>query len=232
MSSCGLPGPSWVPESSGGVGPVAELEAEARGFSVTPWGTEGLPEEISSVGFRAGVGEEARGVGPGAGLEVEARGVLVIPWGTEGLLQWTSSVGLGAGIGEESGGTGPNDMFWVVTSEVQGPPSTGIGTWAGGLGDAIPLGWGATGPAEAEVLGPRVPELSSVGSGLTCCTKGPAEAQPFMVSAGPKLVPTAKRRLPWGSRALHLQPPSGLSSPGPAHPSQTGRSPAAGGGSS
>ena len=173
MSSCGLPGPPWVPESSGGAGPVAELEAEARGFSVTPWGTEGLPEEIGPVGFRAGVGEEARGAGPGAGLEVEARGVSVIPWGTEGLLQRTSSVGLGAGVGEESGGAGPNDMFWVVTSEVQGPPSTGIGTWAGGLGDAVPLGWGATGPAEAEVLGPRVPELSSVGSGLTCSRRSP-----------------------------------------------------------
>lgn len=180
-SSRGLPGPPWVPESSGGAGPGAGLEAEARGLSVTPWGTEGL-------------------------------------------LQWTSSVGLGAGVGEEAGGAGPKDMFWVVTGEVHGPPSTGTGTWARGLGDAVPLGWGAAGPAEVEVPEPRVLELSSAGSGLTCCGKGPAEARRFMASAGPKLVPTAGRRLPWGSRALLLQPPGGFSSPGPAHPSQTGRS--------
>ena len=141
-------------------------------------------------------------------------------------------MGLGVGVGEEAGGAGPKDMFWVVTGKIQGPPSAGTGTWAGGLGDAVPLGWGAGGPAEAEVLGPTVLELSSEGSGLTCCGKGPAETRPFMASAGPKLVPTAERRLPWGSRALHLQSPGGFSSPGPAHPWQTGRSPAAGRGSS
>ena len=191
VSSRGLPGPPWVPESSGGSGPGAGLEAEAWGLSVTPWGTEGLPEGIGSAGFGAGVGEAAEGAGPGAGLEAEARGVSETPWGTEWLLQWTSSVGLGPGVGEEAGGAGPKDMFWVVTGEVQGPPSAGTGTWAGGLGDAVPLGWGAAGPAEA-----GVPELSSGGSGLTCCRKGPAEARRFMASAGPKLVPVETAGFP------------------------------------
>lgn len=195
-SSRGLPGPPWVPESSGGAGPGAGLEAEAWGLSVTPWGTEGLPEGIGSAGFGVGVSEAAEGAEPGAGLEAEARGVSVTPWGTEGLLQWTSSVGLGAGVGEEARGAGPKDMFWVVTGEVQGPPSAGTGTWAGGLGDAVLLGWGAAGPAEAEVPEPRVLELSSGGSGLTCCGKGPAEARRFMASAGPKLVPTEREGFP------------------------------------
>nr|XP_033714257.1 collagen alpha-1(I) chain-like [Tursiops truncatus] len=188
----GVPGPPWVTGSSGGAGSGAGLEAEARGVSVTSWGTEGLPR----------------------------------------------SAELEAGVGAEAGGTGPKDVFWAVTGGVEGPPSRtgpypGISRWVGGLGASVPWVSGASGPAEEEARGARGRGPSSAGSGLTSCGSRAASAGPC---AGPALAPTPERRLPWGPlrraagegmRGEGGGPrcaARGFSAPGPAHPSQTGRS--------
>lgn len=120
----GVPGPPWVTGSSGGAGSGAGLEAEARGVSVTSWGTEGLPR---SAGLEAGVGAEAGGTGPKDVFWAVTGGVEGPPSRTgpyPGISRWVG--GLGAAVRWVSGASGPAEEA-ARGARGRGPSSAGSG---------------------------------------------------------------------------------------------------------